>query len=124
MKRVLIVDDSRSVHAFVKGILKPANYEIEHCYNGQEAVERLNKQELERIDVVLMDWEMPVMTGPEAVNAIKTKGNVTPIVMMTSKSSPDDLTKMLEAGVQEYIMKPFTSDILLDRLAEIVGKIA
>lgn len=122
MKRLLIVDDSRSVHAFVKGILNEKGFVLEHVYNGQESLQRLGNGELPKIDLILMDWEMPVMTGPEAVSAIKAKGATVPIVMMTSKNDPSDFTQMFDAGVQEYIMKPFTSDILLDRLREVLER--
>jgi two-component system chemotaxis response regulator CheY len=122
MSRVLVVDDSRSVHAFVRGILSGKDFELEHVYNGQESLQRLENKKLPKIDLILMDWEMPTMTGPEAISAIMAKGETVPIVMMTSKNDPSDLARMLEAGVEEYIMKPFTHDILLGRLGDVLEK--
>lgn len=122
MFRILIVDDTKSIHTFVKELLKKrADLQFADAYNGQEAVEVINKSANE-FDLVLLDWEMPIMTGPEALQAIKESGCNIPVVMMTTRNAPDEIAKLLEMGASEYLMKPFTADILLEKIEYACGE--
>lgn len=122
MFRILIVDDTKSIHTFVKELLKKrTDLEFTDAYNGQEAIEVLMKSEKE-FDLVLLDWEMPVKTGPEALQAIKANGCKTPVVMMTTRNAPEEIAKLLEMGASEYLMKPFTADILLEKIEYACGE--
>lgn len=118
--KILIVDDSKAVHAFVKGLLSGKNIELQHAHNGREGLDRIQESETP-FDVVLLDWEMPVLTGPETLEQIKKLPHSPPVIMMTSKNAPEDIEQMISAGASEYIMKPFTPDILINRLSEVCG---
>ena len=121
MFKVLIVDDTKSVHAFVKNLLlKSKEVEVTSVHNGAEAVELL--KENDQFDLILLDWEMPVLNGPETFLAIKAMGLRIPTIMMTTKNDPDDIQKMFSAGIDEYLMKPFTIDILFQKMEWVSGK--
>ncbi|MBU6153808.1 MAG: response regulator [Bdellovibrionales bacterium] len=121
MFKVLIVDDTKSVHAFVKNLLlKSKEVEVTSVHNGAEAVELL--KENDQFDLILLDWEMPVLNGPETFLAIKGMGLRIPTIMMTTKNDPEDIQKMFSAGIDEYLMKPFTIDILFQKMEWVSGK--
>ncbi len=116
-----MVDDTKSVQAFVKALLaKAPGIEVTSVYNGLEAVELLKQKS--DFDLILLDWEMPKMDGPTAFVEFKKMGVKTPTVMMTTKNSPEDIMKMLELGVAEYLMKPFTIDILFEKIETATGR--
>ncbi len=122
MFRVLLVDDTKAVHAFVKDLLKSANgIQFVDAYNGAEAVALVKSGE--RFDLVLLDWEMPVKTGPECLSELKQMGFESPIVMMTTKNSPTDIAHLLELGAAEYMLKPFTADILKEKIEYVCGQV-
>lgn len=116
---ILIVDDSKSVHAFLRDLLRGCCVELVHAYNGAEGLARFRDG---GFDLVLMDWEMPVMTGLQALKEMRDLRTVTPILMMTTRNSPADLQAALGLGVSEYMMKPFTRDILLAKIEQITGR--
>lgn len=118
--KILCIDDSRSIHAFLKECLRPVCEKIEHVYNGQEAIDKL-KLDFNAFDVIILDWEMPVKDGPTTFNELKKMGLTTPVFMLTSKNNPLDILQMIEAGVAEYMMKPFTSDIVIEKIQLILG---
>ena len=121
MFQILIVDDTRSVHAFAKSLLaKAAGIETASAMNGEEGLAAL--QSGKTYDLILLDWEMPVLNGPETLEKIKLLGIRTPVVMMTTKNDPSDIQKMLSAGVSEYLIKPFTVDILFEKIEFATGK--
>ncbi len=115
MARILIIDDSKSVHAFVKMCFGDTHHIVD-VYDGQEALPLFGPG-TEPFDLVLMDWEMPILNGPETMAALATLSNKTPVIMMTSRNSFEDISLMLNLGAQEYIIKPFTKDILLSKIA-------
>lgn len=120
--KILIVDDSKAVHAYVKEALKDMGPQIDDAFNGKEACEKLEHGS--SYDLILLDWEMPVMTGPETLEHIKRMGIVTPVFMMTSKNAVEDIRQMISNGAKEYIMKPFTQDILVDKINSFFGTAA
>ena len=121
MFNVLIVDDTRSVHAFLKELLsKSEGIAVESAFNGVEAIRTLQKNK--NFDLILLDWEMPEMNGPDTVVELKRLGIQIPVMMMTTKNGADDITRMLILGVSEYLMKPFTIDILFEKMAFVTGR--
>jgi DNA-binding response OmpR family regulator len=121
MFKVLIVDDTRSVHIFVKTLLaKAEGIEPTSVQNGEEAIEVLKNRN--DFDLILLDWEMPKLNGPDTLRRMKEMGSTIPTVMMTTKSEPEDIMIMLEAGAKEYIMKPFTIDILFEKISYATGR--
>lgn len=117
---ILIIDDSKAVHAFVSEILSVKNHAIEHAYNGQEGLDKVLSKK-ENYDLILLDWEMPVLTGPQTLARIKQEGLLIPIIMMTSKNAVADIQSMMELGAAEYIIKPFTKDIFTQKISFVLG---
>lgn len=119
--KVLMIDDTRTVHSFLRSVLSKAQgVEITSAMNGQEGWTALEREQ--DFDVILLDWEMPVMNGIETLAKIRSQGIVVPIIMMTTKNEPDDIRKALEIGATEYMMKPFTSDILFEKMSAVLGR--
>lgn len=119
MIKVLIVDDTKTVHTFVKSLCKDLLIEFHSVYNGQEAVDCLSDNN--RFDLILLDWEMPIMNGPATLFNIKSMGLKCPVVMMTTKNSFENISEMLSQGASEYLMKPFTLDIFLEKVNYALG---
>ncbi len=113
--KVLIVDDSKAIFMMVSAMLKEKNHISLWAQNGKEAIEFLKKEG--DLKIILLDWNMPVMSGPEFLEEYsKQKLSNVPIIMMTTENKPDNIRKALSLGASEYIMKPFTSDILFDKI--------
>lgn len=117
---LLSVDDSKAVHAFIERALEPSAFRVIHALSVDEAKEIL-KTQAAGISLVLLDWEMPVTSGPEYLPVLKKTYPGLPVIMLTSKNDPKDIESMLIAGASEYIMKPFTPEILTDKLATVLG---
>lgn len=116
--KILLVDDTRSIHLYTKDLLRRiAKFDFYDAYNGEEALKVL--QENQEIELVLLDWEMPVLDGYSTLMRIRQLLPNLPVMIVTTKSEPEDIQKMLEAGASEYMMKPFTEDILQEKLNSI-----
>lgn len=117
--KILIVDDAKSVHAFIKSLFSGLQHELSHAMNGREAIDVLSKDN--SINLVLLDWEMPEMDGLETLKQIKSRNNTLPVIMVTSKSSANNITTIMQNGASEYVMKPFTKDILFGKISEVMN---
>ena len=112
--KVMIVDDSKAIYMMVSQMLQEQGHEAVWAEDGVDACEKLAA---DKVDLILLDWNMPNMSGPEFLEKNKAeKITAAPIVMMTTENKPDYIKKALQLGAVEYIMKPFTSDILEDKL--------
>lgn len=120
--KILSVDDSRAVHALIGEILEGAGASVSHVYDGEEALAVLGAAGAPSFDLILLDWEMPKLTGIETLKRLRSMGIQTPVVMLTSKNSTDDIMNALTAGANEYVMKPFTGPILIDKLESVLGR--
>lgn len=121
MLDILLIDDTKSVHAYVKSLLAKAdNIKTTSVFNGSEALDLL--KEKKSFDLIFLDWEMPILNGPSTLEQLKKMGIAAPVIMMTTKNNPEDVAKMLGMGVAEYMMKPFTIDILFEKIAFATGK--
>ncbi|MGZ3650566.1 MAG: response regulator transcription factor [Bdellovibrionota bacterium] len=118
MKRILSVDDSRAVHAYLDDCLRGTAFQLMHVMAADQALELLGH---ETFDLILLDWEMPGLSGPEFFDAARKAGCSTPIVMITSKNRPEEIASMIRKGAAEYVMKPFTPDILLEKIEMCLG---
>ena len=117
MRRALIVDDSRAMRRIVGKVVKENGFETIEAENGQEALLRLREGGDVSVDLALVDWNMPVMDGLAFVMAARAEGFTTlPIIMITTEGSMEYVTRAMEAGANEYLMKPFTKDSLRDKL--------
>ena len=119
--KILVVDDSKAVHAFTKGVFAGTSVSLTHVFDGSEAVALLSNPAA-IFDLILLDWEMPVLTGPETLVRLRASGNQTPIIMVTTKNDLASITSALENGANEYVMKPYTKDILIAKISNVIGK--
>lgn len=116
---ILVVDDSKLIQLFIKESLSSYGLNIDFANNGQDAVDLL-KLNQKKYDLILLDWEMPVLTGPEAYAAIRSLNIQFPVIMVTSKNKPEEILSMLDQGASEYVMKPFTKEILIEKIKTVL----
>jgi two-component system chemotaxis response regulator CheY len=118
MKTCLVVDDSKVIRAVARKILEGLNFAVKEAADGQEA---MNACKQGMPDAVLLDWNMPVMTGIEFLRELRrTPGGETPVVVFcTTETDVDHIREAISEGANEYIMKPFDSDILQNKFAQV-----
>ena len=121
MAKALVVDDSRAVRMILARTLKELGFEVREASNGREALEVI---EIEKtaVTLVLADWNMPEINGLELLKQLRQKPELASlvVVMVTTETELDQMAAALEAGANEYVMKPFTKDILVEKL-QLVG---
>ena len=109
MSKALVVDDSKTIRMIIRRILIELGYEVREAGNGVEALQVLDA---ERADVkfVLADWNMPEMNGLELVSGLRQNAGLysLKVIMVTTETEMSQMASALEAGANEYVMKPFT----------------
>ncbi len=117
MRSCLVVDDSRVIRKVARRILEDIGYEISEAADGMEALAWCHAA---MPDAILLDWNMPVMTGIEFLRRLRAEpGGQTPVVIFcTVENDLAHINEALEAGADEYIMKPFDGDIVSLKFAE------
>lgn len=118
MKSCLIVDDSKVIRKVARRILEELNFEIREAVDGQDA---LNSCKEVMPDVVLLDWNMPVMNGLDFLKTLRsTPGGDAPIVVFcTTENDMSHISAAINAGADEYIMKPFDREIIEAKFAQV-----
>jgi two-component system, chemotaxis family, chemotaxis protein CheY len=118
--KAMVIDDSRAMRAILKGILRQIGFEVAEAADGQAALEQLKSRP--GVDVVLVDWHMPVMDGPSFVKALRSDAGLSAakVLMCSSESEVSGIASALEVGANDYIIKPFTKDALEQKL-EVLG---
>jgi two-component system, chemotaxis family, chemotaxis protein CheY len=118
MKKILLVDDSTAVRMVERRFVAPLGMEILEADNGQSALNVV--REHSDVDVILLDWNMPVMDGLSFLKALRgeSRDRQPVVVMCTTENEMPRIVEALQAGADEYIMKPFTEEIVRDKLAE------
>ncbi|MGD0096745.1 MAG: response regulator [Terracidiphilus sp.] len=121
MSKVLVVDDSRTIRTIIRRILIELGYEACEAGNGIEAL-RVIETEGDAVKLVLADWNMPEMNGLDLLKQLRQDPALAylKIMMVTTETEMDHMASALEAGADEYVMKPFTKDILVEKL-EYIG---
>ncbi len=117
--RILVVDDMVTMRRIVKNILKQLGFaNTDEAENGQEALQKLRA---DTYGFVVSDWNMPVMTGIDMLRAIRAdeKLKATPVLMVTAEAQQSNLIEAVQAGVSNYIVKPFTAETLQEKIAKI-----
>jgi len=118
--KALVVDDSAVMRKVLTGALERAEItEVTHAKDGQEAVDACNAEDFE---LVLMDWNMPNMLGIDAVKAIRENGKSMPIIMVTTEAERNRVIEALQAGANNYIIKPFEPDTLVEKIRGVIEK--
>ena len=115
----LVVDDSRAMRTIVSNIVKDIGYETTQASDGVEALEQIKNDMIP--DLLLVDWNMPNMNGLELITEVRAMPELqqTVIVMVTTESESNNVELALAAGANEYVMKPFTKEILSEKLQTI-----
>ena len=116
MIRILIVDDREENRYFLDTLLKGSGYEVESACHGAEALDKL--KEVGKVDLALVDWNMPRMNGLEFIVAVRKDAALSGmrVMMVTTEAEVSQISRALDAGANEYVMKPFTSEVLRDKL--------
>jgi two-component system chemotaxis response regulator CheY len=117
--KILIVDDMVTMRRIVKNVLKQLGFSnIDEAENGQDGLQKLKSS---KYDFVVSDWNMPVMTGIDMLRAIRADEQLKaiPVLMVTAEAQQKNLVEAVQAGVSNYIVKPFTAETMQEKLAKI-----
>lgn len=121
--KIMVVDDFATMRKVIRNLLKQVGYEnIVEAEDGVIALKTLKSQ---KIDLVVSDWNMPNMTGLELLKAVRSDEDLksTPFLMVTAEALQDNVIAAVKAGVSNYIVKPFTAEVLNDKITKILEKI-
>ena len=119
--KVLTVDDALTVRTMIRNILEPEGFDVHEAENGVIALNAV--KETPDFDIILLDWEMPEMDGLSFLVEVR-ENNLAPntkIIMLTALNKMANILKAIDAGADEYIMKPFTPEIVLEKLQATVS---
>ena len=121
--KLLVVDDSSIIRKVIKAVADVLQMEIEEAQDGIEALEMLSKIWKE-IDLVLLDWNMPEMSGYDVLVEIKTndKYKDIPVMMVTTEGQKSNIVAAVRAGAANYLTKPFTVEELQTKILECIGR--
>jgi two-component system chemotaxis response regulator CheY len=124
MPRALVVDDSRAMRAILSKALVESGFEVVQAANGREAIETMDREGL-TFSLVLLDWNMPEITGIEVLETLRSRSELRGVrmVMATTETEIEQMARALETGADEYVMKPFTREALEDKL-RLIGALA
>ena len=118
--KVLIVDDSKTMRSIHRSVIdKIGKAEIEEACDGHDA---LSKASAFQPDLILLDWNMPNMDGFSFLKIYRNNGHKTPIIMVTTESSKSCIIDAIKAGVSDYVVKPFTPDVLKERITKVLER--
>jgi two-component system chemotaxis response regulator CheY len=121
--QAIVVDDSRAMRMLMGRLLKDIGFDVAEAGDGRQALDRLREQLADSpVQLALVDWNMPEMSGIELVEAVRADPAFASlrIVMVTTETELSQVMKALDAGADEYLMKPFTRDDVVGKL-ELLG---
>jgi two-component system, chemotaxis family, chemotaxis protein CheY len=116
---ILVVDDASTMRRIVRGLLRELSLKnIREAENGTDALEELRRK---KADLVISDWNMPQMTGIELLRAIRSDTALkdVPVLMVTAEARKENIVEAVQAGVNNYIVKPFSAETLQEKLNKI-----
>lgn len=118
MKHCLVVDDSSVIRKVARCILEGMSFETSEAENGRDALEKCRTR---MPDAVLLDWNMPVMDGIDFLVALRKEhgGDAPKVIFCTTENNAEHITRAINAGANEYIMKPFDRDIIEAKFQEV-----
>lgn len=117
--RILIAEDERDLNAILTKKLTKEGYGVDCCYDGEEALAYLDGAEY---DAVVLDIMMPGRNGLEVLARLRARGKLTPVIFLTARDAIEDRIKGLDAGANDYLIKPFSLDELLARIRAMTRK--
>ncbi|MBG0818794.1 response regulator transcription factor [Planomonospora sp. ID82291] len=123
MARVLTVEDDADIQFVISFALKKAGHEVKMAGDGLAAMDALAEK---LPDVVILDWMMPGLSGPEVCRRLREMpgGQNVAVLMLSAKSEQDDVTQAFEAGVDDYMTKPFSPKDLATRVQDLLARVA
>jgi len=119
--KILVVDDFSTMRRIIKNILKQLGYmNIEEAEDGSQA---LNKLKNGKFDFLISDWNMPNMTGLELLKQARATESLKelPVLMVTAEAEKENIIAAVQAGVNNYVVKPFTAEVLKEKMEKIFG---
>lgn len=120
--KVLVIDDSSTMRKIIMNNLKQMGYsDFVEAGDGKEALEKWESDP--SIQLVLCDWNMPVMNGYDFLVAFRAKDKKTPFIMVTTEAEKKKIVQAIQAGVNNYILKPFTPDGLKEKVEQTLKKV-
>lgn len=120
--RILVVDDFPTMRRIVINLLKQLGFgNVVEAGDGQQALEKLKT---EKVDLIFSDWNMPIMTGMDFLKAVRAdeKMKTIPFIMVTAEGKRENVIAAVQAGVNNYIVKPFNAATLREKLIKVVGE--
>ncbi|HEU4685395.1 MAG TPA: chemotaxis response regulator CheY [Nitrospira sp.] len=120
--KILVVDDMSTMRRIVKNILKQLGFaNLDEAENGEEALQKLRS---DTFGFVVSDWNMPVMPGIAMLRAIRADEKLKhiPVLMVTAEAQKENLIEAIQAGVSNYIVKPFTAETMQEKIGKIFNK--
>lgn len=122
--RILIVDDSSTMRRIIGNVVMQLGFGKEDFDEAEDGVKAWKLLSEGKYDVILTDWNMPNMNGLELVKKVRAEGNhqKTPIIMITTEGGKGEVIAALKAGVNNYIVKPFSAEILKEKLDGVLKK--
>lgn len=117
--KILVVDDFSTMRRILKNILKQIGFtSIEEAEDGNCALAKMRQ---DKYDLVISDWNMPNMTGLDLLKAIRADSalNGVPVLMVTAEAKKENVVEAIKAGVNNYIVKPFTAEVLREKIEKI-----
>jgi two-component system, chemotaxis family, chemotaxis protein CheY len=120
--KILVVDDFATMRKVLRNLLKRAGYE--NIVEASDGIAALQIIRAEKIDFIISDWNMPNMSGLDLLKTVRADKKVsdTPFLMVTAETLPERVISAVKAGASSYITKPFTADILHEKIAKIMQK--
>lgn len=114
--RVLLIDDSRAIRRIIGDMMQSLGFEVTEAGNGIEALQRL--EEFGAPDICFVDWNMSEMNGLEFIKAVRAKKEYydLPLMMITTETEMERMAQAFVAGVNEYVMKPFDREMIIEKL--------
>ena len=120
--RFLVVDDSTTMRRIIINTLNKVGYQdIAEAANGREGVERLATTP---VDMIITDWNMPEMSGIDFIRSVRANDATKnlPVLMVTTNAAKDDIVEALRAGVNSYVVKPFTPDTIKEKIESMLAR--
>ena len=117
MPKAMIIDDSKAIRMILSKTLEEVGFEVCQASNGEEALSAF-EQDNGAISLALVDWNMPRMNGLEFVRRLRSDPRFSGVrlMMVTTETEVEQMVQAIEAGANEYVMKPFTKEIIADKL--------
>lgn len=111
--RILIVEDEPDLNGLLKKLLEDEHYAADTCFDGEEALDYVEAAEY---DGIILDIMLPSLSGLEVLRRIRAAGKTVPVLLLTAKGSVEDRVRGLDAGADDYLVKPFAAEELLARM--------